>query len=238
MIGIYKITSPTKKVYIGQSIDIEKRFNQYKRLSCKTQTILYNSLLKYGANKHKFEVLCECEANELNDKERYYQEVFSAIGKAGLNCRLTKSSDRSGKLSEESKRKMSEAKLNMSEETKKKISEFNTGKKHSEESKRKMSKARKGIKLSEESKRKMSKARKGIKLSEETKRKISEFNTGKKHSEESKRKMSESNNKIILNTETGIFYLGCEEAAITINITRIKLYNYLNRKNTTPFIYV
>jgi len=35
MIGIYKITSPSNKVYIGQSINIEKRFKSYKRYDCK-----------------------------------------------------------------------------------------------------------------------------------------------------------------------------------------------------------
>jgi predicted GIY-YIG superfamily endonuclease len=44
MIGIYKITSPTNKVYIGQSLDIEKRFVNYKGLFCKQQTKLYNCL--------------------------------------------------------------------------------------------------------------------------------------------------------------------------------------------------
>jgi hypothetical protein len=31
-IGIYKITSPTKRVYIGQSVNIERRFNTYEKL--------------------------------------------------------------------------------------------------------------------------------------------------------------------------------------------------------------
>jgi len=33
--GIYKITSPTNKVYIGQSTNILFRFRAYKRLNCK-----------------------------------------------------------------------------------------------------------------------------------------------------------------------------------------------------------
>ncbi len=32
MIGIYKITNPEGKIYIGQSIDIDRRFKEYKRL--------------------------------------------------------------------------------------------------------------------------------------------------------------------------------------------------------------
>ncbi len=84
------------------------------------------------------------------------------------------------KRSEETKRKMSLSKQNMSEETKRKMSEANKGKKRSEETKRKMSKAKKGRaspligrKLPEETKRKMSEAEKGKKRSEETRRKMS-----------------------------------------------------------------
>ena len=37
-IGIYKITSPSNKIYIGQSINIERRFKEYKTLkNCKFQ---------------------------------------------------------------------------------------------------------------------------------------------------------------------------------------------------------
>ena len=46
--GIYKITSPSKKIYIGQSVDIIGRWNLYKKLRCKNQTYLYYSLKKYG----------------------------------------------------------------------------------------------------------------------------------------------------------------------------------------------
>ena len=50
MIGIYKITSPTGRIYIGQSIDIEKRIIKYQNIKCKSQRLLYNSLFKYGFN--------------------------------------------------------------------------------------------------------------------------------------------------------------------------------------------
>lgn len=29
--GIYKITSPSGRVYVGQSVDIERRFAEYRR---------------------------------------------------------------------------------------------------------------------------------------------------------------------------------------------------------------
>ena len=49
MIGIYKIISSSNKVYIGQSTNIEKRFEIYYKLKCKNQPRLYYSLKKYSA---------------------------------------------------------------------------------------------------------------------------------------------------------------------------------------------
>ena len=229
MIGIYKITSPTNKVYIGQSIEIENRFKNYKKLSCKQQKIIYKSFLKYGVEKHKFEIICECELNELNDKERYYQDIFSAMGVNGMNCKLTKSSDKNGKHSEE---------------TKLKIGLGNKGKIISEEHKIKISNFKKGTKLSESTKNKISKSIKGKNLgkifSENHKRKISESNKGKIISEETKNKMSESQKKIILNTQTGIFYLGAKEASESINMKINTLRKKLNGIliNETSLIYI
>ena len=59
MIGIYKITSPTNRIYIGQSINIEYRFKQYRWIKAKSQTRLRNSFLKHGVENHKFEIVCE-----------------------------------------------------------------------------------------------------------------------------------------------------------------------------------
>jgi group I intron endonuclease len=208
MIGIYKITSPTKKIYIGQSIDIEKRFKNYEKLRCKGQTILYRSLKKYGFEKHKFEIICECSIEELNELERYYQDAFSAISKNGLNCSLTKSSDRSGEMSKESRKKMSDS--------------------------------QKGKKQSEETILKRIISNKGKKRTEEMRNRISIANKGKKRTEEMRNRISEENNhktKIILNTETGIFYYGSRLAANSININAGTLRRYLiGIKNNIPFV--
>ena len=64
MIGIYKITNPNNKVYIGQSRNIRRRFSAYKRLECKKQVKLFNSLNKYGVINHKFEVIIELDKND------------------------------------------------------------------------------------------------------------------------------------------------------------------------------
>lgn len=87
MIGIYKITSPTNKIYVGQSIDIEKRFKQYRRLDCKKQPKLYNSFTKHGVENHIFEILEECSLDELNVKEVFWKQKYNTISE-GLNCEL------------------------------------------------------------------------------------------------------------------------------------------------------
>ena len=146
MIGIYKITSPSNRVYIGQSIDIDFRFKAYQRIDCKEQPKLFNSLNKYGVDSHKFDVVIECELNNLNELERYYQDLYSVISK-GLNCMLTKANDRSGAHSDESKSKMRDKrKLRVfSEETKRKISASHKGKKFTIEHKINLGKAKKGV---------------------------------------------------------------------------------------------
>jgi group I intron endonuclease len=59
MVGIYKITNPKGKIYIGQSVDIEKRKYYYQALHCKKQTMLYNSIKKYGwDNDWVYEKVC------------------------------------------------------------------------------------------------------------------------------------------------------------------------------------
>lgn len=101
MIGIYKITNPKGKVYIGQAVDITRRENVYKRLNCKGQIKLYNSLLKYGFSEHIFEVVEECNVEELNERERHWQDFYNVL-EEGLNLKLTETLDRSGRMSKES----------------------------------------------------------------------------------------------------------------------------------------
>lgn len=54
--GIYQITNEINgKIYIGQSIDIERRWNQHRY--GKGSIILRNAMKKYGINNFKFEIL-------------------------------------------------------------------------------------------------------------------------------------------------------------------------------------
>lgn len=170
MVGIYKITSPTGKVYIGQSTNIQQRFQYYNNLRCIQQVKLFRSLQKYGPENHNFEIIEECEESRLNLRERYWQEQYDVLNKEkGLNLRYTKVNDRSGIMSKEAKERMSISKTgeknNMhgkthSEKTKKKISEKRKGYKHSEETKKLYSEQRSGVPKSEEHKKKQSELQK------------------------------------------------------------------------------
>ena len=108
MIGIYKIISPTNKIYVGQSINIENRWLSYKRNNnFYSQTRLRNSIKKYGVENHKFIILEECIIDQLNERERHYQDLYDVLGLNGLNCRLTTTTSKSGKNSIESNLKRS-----------------------------------------------------------------------------------------------------------------------------------
>lgn len=106
VLGIYKITSPSGRVYIGESKDIEGRKNRYKNYNCKTQIRLYNSLNKYGWEQHTFEIVEECTEEDLKCKERYWQDFYNVIGKNGLNLKLTKCGEQKHVLSQISKNKI------------------------------------------------------------------------------------------------------------------------------------
>ena len=231
MIGIYKITSPTNKIYIGQSTNIEYRLVCYKKLKCKAQPRIYNSFLKHGVKNHVFEIIEECEVELLNERERYWQEHYDVLGKNGLNCEFVSTKEFSKVVSEE---------------TKKKISNTLTGFKHSRESREKISKGLIGRPVSKETRKKISESNKNTVFTEERKNKISKALKGRKLSKECLEKRSKSisrgkncKSKLVINLETGIFYDCIIDAAEAHNINKSTLNNYLigNRKNKTSLAY-
>ena len=142
-IGIYKITSPSKKVYIGQSKNIYKRWRTYQNniKGAKSQPKLYNSFLSHGIDKHTFEIIHECEVEELNKLERYYQELYNCIDE-GLNLMYQECDYAVRKLSEETiakKREMMTGENNhmygkrLSDEAIERIRQANLGRKYSDE---------------------------------------------------------------------------------------------------------
>lgn len=189
--GIYKITNPNGHVYIGQSININRRFYEYRKLKgFKNNTRLFNSLKKHTPENHTFEILEQCEIDELNIKEIYYIELFQSFNTDhGMNLHT---GGNNHKTSEETIKKLSESHKGQIAWNKglTKITDERLkiqGSKHS--------KIMKGRTPSLETRIKMGAARKGKKHSQETKKILSEKKKGnkiwlgRKHTEESKLKM-------------------------------------------------
>ena len=106
MIGIYKIISPSDRIYIGQSIDCNRRFKDYFNYGkFKKQTRLYNSFNKYGVENHLFKIIEECSIEQLNERERYWQEYYNVLSRKGLNCMYVKTSNKKRVVSDETKNK-------------------------------------------------------------------------------------------------------------------------------------
>jgi group I intron endonuclease len=77
--GIYKIYNCiNKKIYIGQSEDIERRWQQHKY--GKGNKHLRSSFLKYGLINFEFIILEECENDKitLTQREQYYIDLFES----------------------------------------------------------------------------------------------------------------------------------------------------------------
>jgi len=186
MIGIYKITNPKGKVYIGCSTNIKKRWKVYKSLGCLNQPLLYNSLLEFGYKNHNFEILEECEKENLLKKEKFYIKKHNSFLN-GLN--QNKGGYGTVEHTLETKQKISEARKGWipSKERGMKIGNKLKGRKHTEETKKKISKSNtgqtrsykgrvspnKGNSYSLEVRKKMSNLKKGFVYSEETKKKMS-----------------------------------------------------------------
>jgi len=69
MVGIYKITNPEGKTYVGLSKEIEKRWISHKNLQFKGNELLRESLTKYGGDSHLFEVVEEIDISFLERTE-------------------------------------------------------------------------------------------------------------------------------------------------------------------------
>lgn len=224
MIGIYKIKSPSNRIYIGQSIDIFKRFARYKSLDCKSQNKLYNSFLKYGFINHNFEILEECSLQLLNNRERYWQDYFNSADRNNLNCRYTSSSDKSGEMSKESKEKMSKSRtcLKRTNNLIQRLKEINTGSKRSEESRLKMSLAQTGKKRSEESRLKQSLSSRGRVVTEESKEKM---------------RLNSFKNKKVICLKTGEIYPSLTICALKNNLVYKTIWLHIKNGTNLNFKY-
>ena len=81
--GIYKITNiVTDECYIGQSVDIYKRWCEHCKCGLGIDTPpgnkLYKAIQEYGLDNFTFELITECEPSELNEKEKYFISLYQA----------------------------------------------------------------------------------------------------------------------------------------------------------------
>ena len=81
--GIYKITNLiTDDCYIGQSVDIYKRWNDHCKCGLGIDTPpgnkLYKAIQEYGLENFTFEVIEECSQAELDEKETYFISLYQA----------------------------------------------------------------------------------------------------------------------------------------------------------------
>jgi group I intron endonuclease len=132
--GIYKITSPDGKIYVGQAVNFQQRYYYYLTAPFKDQPRIRESFEIFGGiEKHKFEIVEKCSIKNLDKKELYWGNYYDVLGENGLNCRL------------------GHGKGKLRNSTKQKISEALTGKKQSSETIEKRKKKLKGQKRSEQS---------------------------------------------------------------------------------------
>lgn len=150
--GIYKITSPTGRVYIGQTHDMQSRILCYKSLKGRYSIKLNRSILKYGWDSHSFKVIHELpldvDQSVIDTYEILYISQYKSLGVELLNIM---EGGRGGKHSEETKIKISTAMKGreISQETREKLRQLNKGKKISDEQKEKLRHARMGSKMSD-----------------------------------------------------------------------------------------
>ena len=183
--GIYCITNLINgKRYIGKSDNnVLERLKLHKKLS-KTNKHLRDSILKYGLDNFRFEILEICPKEICGKRERYWIEYYDSMNN-GYNFTTGGEGESGWHLSQQSRDLISKSWKTrvVSEETRKKLSEANKGKKWSDEMRKRASVNNRGEKNSFYGKH----------HTEETKRKISESHTNP--SESVREKLSKSRTK-------------------------------------------
>lgn len=106
---IYKITSPSNKMYVGQTKKKvpRERWKEHCRPSSKQCVALKRAIIKYGAENMKFETVEECADELLNDREEHWIRELNTLSPHGYNLR---SGGSANELCEESRAKLSKTK--------------------------------------------------------------------------------------------------------------------------------
>lgn len=81
--GIYKITNQLNGVcYVGQAVDVAKRWKDHAKcglgIDAPASNKLYIAMQQDGLENFTWELLEKCTTNELNEKEKFYIELYQA----------------------------------------------------------------------------------------------------------------------------------------------------------------
>jgi hypothetical protein len=190
----------------------------------------YDYVNIYGFN-HEI-VLDNCSADEAFEKET---ELIAKYGRIDLKTGILINKTNGGKgtkgFSEDTRKKCGQSNIGkiLSREKRQEISKRNKGRKHSEESKKKISSFHKGRQKSQDHLDKL------IKTSPFKKGSIP-WNKGLKY----ERKGGNTNNKIVVNLETGIFYNSIQKASEQsfVKPTRFRKMLTGEIQNITSFIII
>jgi group I intron endonuclease len=138
---IYRMTSPSGKVYIGQTVSsLNTRIASHYTASKAKKTKIGDCLSKYPRSETLWEIIDYAHSKEeLDEKEQGYISTYRSMEpEYGYNL---KEGGSKGLLTEETKRKIGDKAKGraVSEETRKKLSEVGRGKINSPETRKKMS---------------------------------------------------------------------------------------------------
>lgn len=88
--GIYKITGPDGRIYIGKSTDIKSRWQQHCKSAFHTGTIswaaIHDEMEKVGIDQFTFEVVERTPKENLTDREKFWIRFYDS-DKTGFNMR-------------------------------------------------------------------------------------------------------------------------------------------------------
>jgi group I intron endonuclease len=83
---IYRLLFPDGKSYVGKTVNMKNRMNNYKKLKCKKQPKLYGALVKYGFDSVKVDIVeYDIPIKTLNEREIYHIERVGSFHD-GYNC--------------------------------------------------------------------------------------------------------------------------------------------------------
>lgn len=89
--GIYKITGPDGRIYIGKSTDIKSRWQQHCKSAFHTGTIswaaIHDEMEKVGIDQFTFEVIERTPKENLTDREKFWIRFYDS-DKTGYNMRV------------------------------------------------------------------------------------------------------------------------------------------------------